>query len=69
MDQVIADTDTDVLQMREDIQNMWKTHQTKRERRTQASSQVPGFTMVGDNVGEEKRKLKQPIPPPEAKNY
>ena len=51
MDQVIADTDSDVLKMKEDIQNMWNTCQTKRGRRTIASEQVPGFTMVGDNVG------------------
>ena len=51
VDQVIADTDQDVIKMREDIQNMWVTCSTKRERRSQASQQIPGFTMAGDNVG------------------
>ena len=52
MDQVIADTDIDVNKMKEDIESMWTTCSSKRERRGLASQNVPGFTMIGDNVGE-----------------
>ena len=51
VDQVIADTDTDVTKMKEDAENMWDKCSSKRERRTLASQTVPGFTMMGDNVG------------------
>ena len=51
VDQVIADTNTDVIKMRDDIENMWTNYSSKRERRTEASSNVPGFTLMGDNVG------------------
>ena len=52
MDQVIADTDIDVNKMKEEIESMWTTCSSKRERRGLASQNVPGFTMIGDNVGE-----------------
>ena len=51
VDQVIVDADTDVTKMRDDIEKMWTSHSSKRERRTVASNNVPGFTMMGDNVG------------------
>ena len=51
VDQVIAENDKDLINMRDGIQDMWINCSTKRERRTISSRDFPGFTLVGDNVG------------------
>ena len=51
MDQVISDSDSEVLKMKNEVEEMWKTCLSKRERKTVASDHVPGYTLGGDNVG------------------
>ena len=56
VDQVTADNDKDLINMRDEIQDMWTTCSLKRERRSISSQKVPGFTLVGDNVGQFSKK-------------
>ena len=51
LDQVVADHDVDVTQMRDTVQQMWEKCSTKRERRTMASNTAAGFSLYGDNIG------------------
>ena len=51
VDQVVDKHDEKILLMRDKVENMWQNHQTKRERRTAACSDVPGLSFFGDNVG------------------
>ena len=51
VDRVVADHAVDVLQMKENVENMWKKSSSKRERRTAASVNAPGFSLYGDNIG------------------
>ena len=50
MDQVLADADKDILEMRENIEQMHKSCSTQRMRRSMAKD-IPGYTLGGDNVG------------------
>ena len=45
------DHDRDIVEMRDEIVTMWKDCGSKRERRSLASSGVPGFGFFGDNIG------------------
>ena len=51
MDQVLDDHDETVLDMKIKAEEMWEKCSTKRERRTTACSDVPGFCFFGDNIG------------------
>ena len=48
---MISDSDSDILKKKEEVEEMWKSCSSKRERRTMASHGVPGYTLGGDNVG------------------
>ena len=50
VDQVLKDADQSVLEIKQQIENMWISCAFPRMRRTMAS-QIPGFTFGGDNVG------------------
>ena len=53
VDQAVQNHDADVLIMKAKVENMWKDHGegSKRMRRTIASTDAPGHSLVGDNVG------------------
>ena len=51
VDQVLKDHDSDVLKMKDDIETMWKNNSSKRDRKTVAARDVPGFCLFGDNIG------------------
>ena len=51
VDRVIQDTNKDIVEMKEKIEEMFKTCPNQRLRRTLASEDRPGFTLAGDNVG------------------
>ena len=59
VDQVIKDTDKVIFEMKRRIEEMWMTCPSQRLRRSLATSEVPGFTLTGDNVGRE-YSLKNP---------
>ena len=50
MDQVLAGTDSCILEMKDDIEKLWVTCSTQRMRRSMATD-IPGYTLGGDNVG------------------
>ena len=54
VDQVIADSDSEVIQKRDEVEDMWKSCLSKRERKTLSSHHCPGYTLGGDNVGKYK---------------
>ena len=51
VDQVLMGTDQDIVLMRDKIELMWASCLSQRLRRTQATDDLPGFTLAGDNVG------------------
>ena len=51
VDQVLDDHDTDILDMKAQIESMWNSCGSKRERRSMASKEVPGYSFFGDNIG------------------
>ena len=51
VDQVVADHAVDVVTMKENVEEMWKTTSSKRERRALASAGTPGVSFYGDNIG------------------
>ena len=51
VDQVIADSDSEVIQKRDEVEDMWRSCLSKRERKTLSSHHCPGYTLGGDNVG------------------
>ena len=52
VDQILEDHDSDVLEMKKKVENMWKDKSTKRERKTVSCREAPGVSFFGDNVGE-----------------
>ena len=52
MDQVFTDHDKDVIDMKKNVENMWKDCPSKRERRSLATKEIPGYSFFGDNTGE-----------------
>ena len=51
VDQVLDNHDSEVLEMKEKVETMWKRTSSKRERRTIASKEAPGYSFFGDNIG------------------
>ena len=51
VDQVFADHDVDVLEMKAKTEAMWHKNSSKRERKSVASKDVPGTCFFGDNIG------------------
>ena len=51
MDQIVDDHDKEVLEMKAKTETMWQTCHSKRERRTMASKEIPGYSFFGDNIG------------------
>ena len=51
VDQVVADHAAEVHDMREKVEGMWSATDMQRLRRTAASTDCPGFSLGGDNVG------------------
>ena len=51
VDQVLHDHASEVVDMKKKIEAIWKESSTKRERRTLASRDAPGYSFFGDNVG------------------
>ena len=41
----------EVLAMKERVELMWATNLSKRMRKTSASTDTPGYSLFGDNVG------------------
>ena len=51
MDQVTEGHDKDILEMKNKVEKMWTTNLSKRGRRTMATDDTPGHSLIGDNVG------------------
>ena len=51
VDQIVTDHDQDVLDMKAKTESMWKNCPSKRERRTLAAQEIPGYCFFGDNIG------------------
>ena len=51
VDQVVDGHASDVIKMKEAVEEMWRVSETKRARRTMASASAPGFSLFGDNIG------------------
>ena len=51
MDQVLQDHDVDVLENKTKVEAMWREKSSKRERKTVACREAPGFSFFGDNIG------------------
>ena len=51
VDQIVDDHDKDVLEMKAKAEAMWQSCPSKRERRTLASKEIPGYSFFGDNIG------------------
>ena len=47
----MADHAVDVVRMKENVEEMWRTTSSKRERRALASAGTPGVSFYGDNIG------------------
>ena len=52
------DHHVDIIKMKTEIETMWMTCGSKRERRSMASREVPGYSFFGDNIGIIKRRDK-----------
>ena len=48
---MLQDHDTDIMEMKEKVENMWKNCSSKRERKTIACRNAPGVSLFGDNIG------------------
>ena len=57
MDQVLANHDEKVVEMRNKVEVMWQKYQSKRERRSEACREAPGVSFFGDNIGKSHNKL------------
>ena len=51
VDQVVAGHANDVIEMKNKVEEMWTTSDSKRVRRSKASEGIPGFSLFADNVG------------------
>ena len=51
MDQVLANHDEKILEMKDNVEAMWQRSQSKRERRSEACGGVTGVSFFGDNIG------------------
>ena len=51
VDQVVEGHADEVIEMKQKIEEMWESTDSKRVRRTKASEGIPGFSLFGDNVG------------------
>ena len=51
MDQVFTDHDKDVIEMKMKAERMWSSCPSKRERRSLACREIPGYSYFGDNIG------------------
>ena len=51
MDQVFTDHDKDVIEMKMKAERMWSSCPSKRERRSLACREIPGYSFFGDNIG------------------
>ena len=57
VDQVVEGHAIEVLAIRDKIERMYMTSNSKRSRRTIAAFDTPGFCLFGDNVGKESSKI------------
>ena len=53
MDQVVAEHDTKIVDMKAKVEGMWENCGTQRHRRSVACAGVPGLCFFGDNIGQE----------------
>ena len=51
VDQVFENHDKDVLDLKSKTEKVWEGAKSKRERRSMATREAPGFCLFGDNVG------------------
>ena len=51
VEQVVEGHAIDILAMKDKVEHMWSTSNSKRSRWTLAASTTPGFCLFGDNVG------------------
>ena len=51
VDQVVAGHADDVMKMKEKVEDMWRSSDSKRVRRTTATEGAPGYSLYGDNIG------------------
>ena len=59
VDQVVAGHADDVIEMKEKVEEMWRTSYSQRVRRTSAcKGGIPGFSLFADNVGVYRFKIK-----------
>ena len=61
VDQVVEGHAEDVLAMKERVEDMWRTSDSKRVRRTKATQEAPGSSLYADNVGMKTFNLKKNI--------